>query len=341
MNKVAYHFNKKKVPAETEGKFYYYYPCDAESGANVELCGKPFYAVVVTEKEWEALFELDRFEYNNWHKYYRHNERFPVNEERLSEEKQEQYLDTETSYETFSIEKLDRTRALATLTPKERRIYELSIDDQFTQKDIAKMFGITQGAVSATFKRARLKLDAYDYSKENTPDEVVWKFWEIFLRDHELPYFLDVEIDFVIRQLFGDILPFLKWFYSIGELCRYIMRYYLFDEENIEKDIATYLSECSPKEKQHFNDCYADKVPIVQGVYVRLCMEIRRRELNHMKESYKAFSSIYSAVEKLAKRPKLSVEDYLTQRLYPYFAQMRNQRMTEFYKHYTGKKLPR
>lgn len=51
INKVAYHFNKKKIPAETEGKFYYYYPCDEKSGANVELCGTPFYAVEVTEKE--------------------------------------------------------------------------------------------------------------------------------------------------------------------------------------------------------------------------------------------------------------------------------------------------
>ena len=45
----------------------------------------PFCVIEVTEKEWEALFELDRFEYNNWHKYYRHNEPFPKDEELLSE----------------------------------------------------------------------------------------------------------------------------------------------------------------------------------------------------------------------------------------------------------------
>ena len=27
MDKLAYHLNKKKKPAKTEGKFFYYYPC--------------------------------------------------------------------------------------------------------------------------------------------------------------------------------------------------------------------------------------------------------------------------------------------------------------------------
>lgn len=74
MDKVAYHFNKKKL----------HYPCNEEDKANTFLYGKGYFVIDVTEKEWEALFELDRFEYNNWHKVYRHNEPFPENKERLS-----------------------------------------------------------------------------------------------------------------------------------------------------------------------------------------------------------------------------------------------------------------
>lgn len=60
MDKLAYHFNKKKIPAETEGKYLYYYPCDDLENATVRM-GKDGYIVIeVTEKEWEALFELDR-----------------------------------------------------------------------------------------------------------------------------------------------------------------------------------------------------------------------------------------------------------------------------------------
>lgn len=142
-------------------------------------------------------------------------------------------------------------------------------------KDIAAELDITQGAVSSTFRRARRKLDAYDLSKDNTSDDIVWKLWKIYIRDFELPDFLDVEIEFVIRGIFGDILPFISWFYSIGELCRYILRYYLFDEDKINADIENHLSTASKIEQQHFKDYYEEQPLIIQGVYVRLCMEVK------------------------------------------------------------------
>ncbi len=72
------------------------------------------------------------------------------------------------------------------------------------------------------------------------------------MRDFELPDFFDVEIEFVVRNIFGDILPFINWFYSIGELCRYILRYYLFDEDKIIQDIEKYLSAATDTEKTTF-----------------------------------------------------------------------------------------
>ena len=146
-------------------------------------------------------------------------------------------MDKNIPFSTLSDERLDRIRALSTLTPQERKVYCLAVDEDMKQKNIAKCLGITQGAVSSTFNRARRKLDAYDLSKDNTPGDIVWKLWQIFMRDFELPDFLDVEIEFVIRGIFSDLLPFINWFYSIGELCRFILRYYLFDEDKIEADI--------------------------------------------------------------------------------------------------------
>lgn len=75
MDKLAYHFNKKKKPAKTEGKFLYYYPCDEEDNPDVWFGAKAYIVIEVSEKEWEALFELDRLEYNNTHKYQRHTNR--------------------------------------------------------------------------------------------------------------------------------------------------------------------------------------------------------------------------------------------------------------------------
>ena len=72
MDKLAYHYNKKKLPAKTEGKYLYYYPCDDIENATVQMGGRGFVTIEVSEKEWEALIELDRIEYNNEHKYVRH-----------------------------------------------------------------------------------------------------------------------------------------------------------------------------------------------------------------------------------------------------------------------------
>ena len=153
----------------------YYYPCNDEDKANFHIWDKRFIEIEFTESEWEALRELDRFEYNNWHQLYRHNDPFPEDDEILSPCEQKRWINKDIPLSTRSIERLDRICALSTLTPQERKVYCLAVDEEMKQKNIAKCLGITQGAVSSTFNRARRKLDAYDLSKENTPDDIVWK----------------------------------------------------------------------------------------------------------------------------------------------------------------------
>ena len=91
MDKLAYHYNKKKLPAKTEGKYLYYYPCDDIENATVQMGGRGFVTIEVSEKEWEALIELDRIEYNNEHKYVRHTVAIPdCEEDNLTVKQQEQ-----------------------------------------------------------------------------------------------------------------------------------------------------------------------------------------------------------------------------------------------------------
>ncbi len=156
----------------------YYYPCNSRDKANFHIGDKKYIEIEVTEKEWEALRELDRFEYNNWHKVYRHNEQFPEDDEILSPRKQQKWMDKNIPFSTLSDERLDRIRALSALTPQERTVYCLAVDEEMKQKAIAEELGITQGAVSSTLNRARRKLDAYDLSNDNTPDDIVWALWQ-------------------------------------------------------------------------------------------------------------------------------------------------------------------
>ena len=51
MDKIAYHFNKKKLRAKTDGKYLYYYPCNDEDKANFHIWDKRYIEIEVTENE--------------------------------------------------------------------------------------------------------------------------------------------------------------------------------------------------------------------------------------------------------------------------------------------------
>ena len=98
MDKLAYHFNKKKIPAKSAGKYKYYYPCLLKEEAD-EQYGDNYYIVTeVSEHEWESLLELDRLEYNNTHKFARHSSTIPsANEDRLSVKQQQKRISDDDS----------------------------------------------------------------------------------------------------------------------------------------------------------------------------------------------------------------------------------------------------
>ena len=104
-DKLAYHYNKKKLPAKTEGKYLYYYPCADVENAPIQMGKRDYITIEVTDKEWEALIELDRIEYNNEHKYVRHTNVLPDEDDEISIEEQEQLHSDETPIPIATAEK--------------------------------------------------------------------------------------------------------------------------------------------------------------------------------------------------------------------------------------------
>lgn len=339
MDKLAYHYNKKKKPAKTEGKFLYYYPCDVSDNPNVWFGNKPYIVVEVTETEWEALFELDRLEYNSEHAYTRHNARISdKDEDELTPKERERRIDKEIPFNVLSDSRIDRERRMQSLPAHERDIAELCIAKGKTQKEVAEIFGVSQSFVSTTLKSAKEKLDD-EYGADSTRDDIVRSYWNTFVEKGEMPDFLDVQIEYVIRQLLCDMLPFLHWFYSLGELCRHIIRYYLFDADIAESEIADYLNAVPQEEREHYREYYGDKPHLVDAVYIRLTKEMQRRQKSHLNDSDKLYNGLCTAVEKVTKRLNITPYEFLTQRFYPFIAKRRNKRLRQFYKTVTGKKL--
>ena len=332
MDKLAYHLNKKKQPAKTEGKYLYYYPCSEDDLPNVHFGEKPYITIEVTELEWETLFELDRFEYNNEHKLYRHTRRIPdAEEDCLSKKEQERLIGKGTLLSDQLIDEVDSQLLLSKLNSKQYAVYYNCVVLGESQEDVAEELGVTQGYISTVFRKAKEIITEYEL-KHATPNEYVWKCWELFLDTGEMPNFIDVEIEFVIREMWADILPFLNWYYSLGEFCRYTMLYYLFDEDKIQEDIERFKKSIKENELRSFEKFYSEKLPIIQGVYARLGLEIIRREKNGLHDSDKAFTSFIAAAEKIASRLNMTVYEYLTKRFYPYFAKLRNKRIRQFVK---------
>ena len=77
----------------------------------------------------------------------------------------------------------------------------------------------------------------------------------------------------------------------------------------------------------------------MQIVYIRLITEVENRRSRGQNGSNKGIEGLYTAVEKLAKRVNISPEEYFIERIYPIIATIRNRRLRQFYRLYTGKKL--
>ena len=337
MEKLAYHYNKKKIPGKTQDAFLYYYPCDPADTPNLYMGGRAYAMIEVTEREWQALRELDRLEYNNTHKYFRHTTpiRYRVDEDALTSKQQEKRLDKRVPFSEATHARIDEERALATLSTRQRHIVYLYRQRDMTQAKIAAQLDVTQGYVSSVLKKAEEVI--LRYNSDDDRELIVWQYWEQFVQRGEMPQFTDVLLEYILRGLICDLARILPWFYSLGEFMRFLLKSHLFDNESIAGEIADYLAATDEEERLHFEKYYGEQPELIGGVYVRLRQEIARRQEARLHDSDKLYDGIASAVKKVADRLHMTMEEYVRQRFYPFLSAWRNKRTTAFRKHF-GKK---
>ena len=340
MDKLAYHYNKKKLPAKTEGKYLYYYPCADVETAPIQMGGRGFITIEVTDKEWEALIELDRIEYNNEHKYVRHTTPLSDDEDTLTIKEQEQYHSDETPIPTATAEKIDKQALFSKLSESDQQIFNLL--KVGNQKEVANQLGVTQGYVSMVKQRAQYNLDYIEYrdAVKTNDSEYIWKCWNMFERRLEMPLFADVELEYILSRFNPkDIQHFFHWYYSFGEFIRFSLAYYIYNEKDIQKDLTYYMTNASDQELAWFKENYINEPVFVQIVYIRLITEFERRRQSGLKSSSKAIDGLLTAIEKLAKKVNMPPKQFYMEKVYPIIATIRNRRHKEYYRFYTGKKL--
>lgn len=337
MDKLAYHYNKRKLPGKTPHTYRYYYPCDPADRPNCYMNGKSYAVIEVSDLEWQALRELDRIEYNNTHKYIRHSVpiRSDLYEDELSPKQQEKFLDKSEPFTESVHTRIDEACALANFSRRQRHIVYLYKHKDMTQAEIATQLGVTQGYISSVLQKAE---DAIlRYNSGNDPDLISWQYWEQFVNKGEMPQFTDVILEFILRNLLFDLVSFLPWFYSLGDFVRFLLKSYLFGNEKLAGEIQNYLAEANDEELAHYEEYYSAQPELISGIYVRIKSEIQRRKAIRLHDSDKLYDGIASAVKKVADRLNMTTEKYFKERFYPFLAEWRNKRAKGFLKYYKKK----
>ena len=290
--------------------------------------------IEVTEREWQALRELDRLEYNNTHKHLRHTTpiRYRVDEDALTPKQQEKRLDKRAPFSEATHARIDEERALATLSTRQRHIVYLYRHRDMTQAEIAAQLGVTQGYVSAVLKKAEEVIRRYD--SDDDRELIVQQYWAQLMQKGEMPQFADVLLEFILRAIICDLARILPWFYSLGEFIRFLLKSYLFDNESIAGEVTDYLTAANEEERTHFEEYYGEQPILIGGVYVRLMREVDQRREARLRDSNKLYDGIASAVKKMADRFHMTTEEYFKQRFYPFLATWRNKRIKAFQKYF-------
>ena len=150
-----YLLNKKKRPAETDGKYLYYYVgasiSDFPKGSKLKKYKNAYVCELeVSLEEWQCLVELDKAEYNVNHK-------------------EDRYQDSYQTVESFNgLEEISEDVELSTVLGIDKEI--LSLHKQgYTQQEIAEELKVTQGYVSKRLIKIKDKIEdgesAYQQSR--------------------------------------------------------------------------------------------------------------------------------------------------------------------------------
>ena len=331
----AYYFNRKKQAEPVDGKFTYCYP----NGDKIEK-------YEVSPEVYNALKKRDKKEYKSDRKQFRHRTNFPTYHNDYEDIEDDAEYDPWWNYpdkksytsEDEICERLDREAAIASYHEKDKAIYHLMLERDYSQEDTAEILGIDQATVSRKLKELKVVLEKQLLTDGiNTESDIEFNIaWKELCSTGKIQNGDDVILEYIFRTLTPkDLQLFLYWFYSLKELVRYALKYLITRETYIDEDIQTFISKASLKGKEHFTKYYGSQPPLLQCIYVNMLSEVWRRV--KMFPGIPLGENYYKAdivLAKIAKRLKTTEDEFLCKRFFPFLSKARLKRHEEFIKKY-------
>ncbi len=323
-----YLLNRKKRPAETNGKYVYYYVganiTDFPKGSKLRRYKNAYICEVeVSAEEWQCLYELDKAEYNANHKEDRHKDGYH-SEEYLSTAEE---LDEDTSY-------------TQTLVGENEKIFKL-YNQGYTQQEIAKKLSVTQSYVSKHLTKIKEKMDLEDaHEMISTIERKVERFWDEFISKRKMPNYFDIIVDMFMAGLPSEEYErLLKWFYSYREFLRWTLKYLLIYENKLvdEKTENSLLKKLPQKQKEIYQGIFeeTDAPDCCKITYLTLATEVERRKQTFKTEPKgSAFIELNTAIARIAKLKKLTTEEYIKERFIPEFLEEKAKRYAVYLRYF-------
>ena len=331
----AYFYNRKKYKKAANGTYAYYYPTRNH-----------LVKVEVSKRVRLALKIRDKKEYLNDRRQYRHRTNFPTYYNDYEDIEDDAEYDPWWNYpdkksytlEDEICERLDREAAIANYPEKDKKIYRLILELDYSQEDTAKILGIDQATVSRKLKELKDVLERQFLTNGNNTkaDIDYYVAWKELCATGKTKNDDDLILEYIFQTLTQkDLQLFAYWFYSLRELIRYALKYLITREAHVDEDIQDFMNKASAKGKEHFEKYYGNQPPLLQCVYVNMLLEVWRRA--KMFRDVPLGKSYYKAdiiLAKIAKRLKTTEDEFLCNRFFPYLSKMRLKRYEEFKKKY-------
>lgn len=335
--------NPKRKP-NANGLVTYYYTSIKEPLCGTYYRNGDYYIIPtkVTPEVYAELVERDRIEHNNNHK---HDRRYldverhycqcgDIDDEDDETSAWECVADKKTlNFENDIIEQLDKQALLFALSEADKKIIEL-YEMGIGQNRIAKVIGKTQSYVS---KRLERLLDLIEYERLNdgsrTKKEIEFEIaWKKFLYSHKMPKDVDVILE-TFNYLIGERMleELFVYFYSFQEYYKYAYRLLYFYEFKPEDDILGFINDLPLIFRRIFYYQKMDEqADVFIWLYYCLVTEMERRRKLTPEPTQATYEKLLDEQEKIAKRVKMTSEQFMEKWFIPKVAPMLKKRTEDF-----------
>ena len=246
MDKLAYHFNKKK---SVDKSFSVVYNKDNKNEK-----------YKVSPKVYKALKKRDKKEYYSDRRQFRHRSNFPTYYNDYEDIEDDAEYDPWWNYpdkksytsEDELCERLDREAAIANCSKTDKAIYYLVLERDYSQEETAEILSIDQATVSRKLKEIKgvLKRQFLTDGTNTKTDIDFYIAWEELCATGKTKNGDDVILEYILRTLTPkDLQLFLYWFYSLKELAK---RLKITEDEFLCKRFFPFLSIARLKRYKEF-----------------------------------------------------------------------------------------